>query len=78
MASAYHGGGCCFGLDVVLLLPVRAHFQMTQTLIKIIITVAPPHGSTVGPTQMKTWSKQTQCDQLFFLQASRVITVINT
>lgn len=38
---AYYGSGCCFGLEVGLLLLVRVHFQMTQTLIKIIITVAP-------------------------------------
>lgn len=57
-----------FGLEVALLLLVCAHFQMTPTLIKIIIAAAPRVAPQWGERGMeiKTWFKQAQCDQLFF------------
>lgn len=73
-----------FGLEVVLLLLVCAHFQMTPTLIKIIIAAAPrvapqwDRGGGGEGMEIKTWFKQAQCDQLFFWGTSRVIAVINT
>lgn len=62
----------------MLLLLVCAHFPMTPTLIKIIISVAPRMALQWGLCRLSRGLCKPLGDQLFCLQANVVITVINT
>lgn len=75
---ACYGSGCCIGWEVMLLLLVCAHFPMTPTLIKIIISVAPRMALQWGLCRLSRGLCEPLGDQLFCLQANVVITVINT
>lgn len=62
----------------MLLLLVCAHFPMTPTLIKIIISAAPRMALQWGLCRLSRGLCEPLGDQLFCLQANVVITVINT
>lgn len=75
---AVYRSGCCFGWEVRLSLLVCAHFPMTQTLIKIIISVATRMALWWGLCRLRPGRRKAPRDRLFCLQANLVITVINT
>lgn len=70
--------GCCFLWEVILLLLVCTHFPMTQTKIKIIISVATCMALQWGRCRLRPNLCKTLRVQLLCLQANLVITVINT